>query len=105
MGEAQGHPHMEGMMGMRRGSEVLESIHQTNALAVHVTPELQQAFAEWLKELEAKAVGLLAKGAADAAQLARSLKVTEASALYLLHRLATSGKVSLAAKLKNLQKP
>ena len=52
-----------------------------------------------------KAVGLLAKGMADAAQLARSLKVTEASALYLLHRLATSGKVSLVAKLKNLQKP
>jgi Mn-dependent DtxR family transcriptional regulator len=52
------------------------------------------------QDLEDKAVELLAKGTADAAQLARSLKVTEASALYLLHRLATSGKVTLVAKLK-----
>jgi hypothetical protein len=43
---------------------------------------------------------LLAKGTADAAQLARSLKVTEASVLYLLYRLAKDGKVTLVAKLK-----
>jgi hypothetical protein len=89
------------MMDMSRRSEMLEAIHQTNALAVHATPELQQAFADWLKELEAKAVALLAKGAADGAQLARSLNVTEASALYLLHRLAASGRIALIGKLKN----
>jgi hypothetical protein len=89
------------MMGMRRPSEMLESVHQTSALAVHATPELQQAFAEWLRELEDRAVGLLAKGKADGAQLARSLKIAEASALYLLHRLATSGKVNLVLELKN----
>jgi hypothetical protein len=91
---------MERMMGMRRRSEMLESMQQTSALAVHATAELQQAFGEWVKDLEDKAVELLTKGTADAAQLARSLKVAEASALYLLHRLATSGKVTLVAKLK-----
>jgi hypothetical protein len=91
---------MERMMGMRRRSEMLESIHQTSALAVHATAELQQAFGEWLKDLGNQAVELLAKGTADAAQLARSLKITEASALYLLHRLATNGKVILVGKLK-----
>jgi hypothetical protein len=102
MSEAEGHAaHGDGMMSMARRPEMLEAIHQTNALAVHATPELQQAFADWLKELEAKAVALLAKGAADGAQLARSLNVTEASALYLLHRLAASGRIALIGKLKN----
>jgi hypothetical protein len=101
MSEAEGHPHGGGMMDMSRRSEMLEAIHHTNALAVHATGELQQAFADWLKELEDKAIALLAKGTADAAQLARSLKVTEASALYLLYRLAASGKITVVGKLRN----
>lgn len=105
MSETEVHAHGDGMMGMGRRSEMLEAIHQTSALAVHATPELQQAFADWLKELEDKAVALLAKGAADGAQLARSLNVTEASALYLLHRLAASGRIALVGKLKNPLRP
>lgn len=85
------------MMGLC--AEMISSVRQTNALAVYATPGLQQAFREWLAELEVKALGILANGA-DTAKLAQSLKMTEESALYLLNRLATSGKITLTAKLK-----
>ena len=77
------------------------SIRQTNELAVHATTELRQAFGEWLKGLESKALRVFAKGPADAARLAQSLKITEDSALYLLNRLAVSGKITLVGKPKS----
>lgn len=99
MSQGDGKPAMEKMMGMC--SDMMTSMRQTNALAVHATPELQQAFGEWLNGLEYQALGLLAKGAADASDVAQSLKITEDSALYLLNRLATSGKITLTGKLKS----
>jgi hypothetical protein len=98
MSQGEGKAQMEKMMSMC--SDMMTSMRQTNALAVHLTPELQHVFGEWLKQLEDKALGLLAKGTADATGLARSLKITEDSALYVLHRLATSGKITLAGKLR-----
>ncbi len=102
MSRGEGKAQMEKMMGMCMGmcSDMMTSMRQTNALAVHVTPELQHVFREWLKQLEDKALGHLAKGTVDAASLSRSLKITEDSALYVLHRLAASGKITLAGKLK-----
>jgi hypothetical protein len=91
-------PQMERMMGM--WSEMITSVRQTNALAVHATAELQQVFGEWLKDLDGKALRVFAKGPADAAAIARSLKITEASALYLLGRLAAGSKITLLGKLK-----
>jgi hypothetical protein len=44
-------------MGMAMCSEMLNTIRQTNALAVFTTPELQHIFAEWLKGLEVKVEG------------------------------------------------
>ena len=44
-------------MGMAMCSEMLNTIRQTNALAVFTTPELQHIVAEWLKGLEVKAEG------------------------------------------------
>lgn len=102
MGEGGKPPSMDKMMGMCMGmcGEMLTAIRQTNALAVHVTPELQQVFGEWLKRLEDEALGLLTKDTADAATLASSLKISEGSALYLLNRLAASGKITVAGKVK-----
>jgi predicted transcriptional regulator len=80
---------------------MLNAIRQTNALAVHGTPELQQAFGEWLKVLEGKAETLLAQGPQDAAGLAKSLSVSEASANYILARLAQGGKITLTGKSKS----
>lgn len=103
MSQGDGKLAMEKMMGMCMSmcSEMMTSIRQTNALAVHATPELQQAFGEWLKRHEDKALELLARGAVDASDVAQSLKITEESALYLLNRLATSGKITLAGTLKH----
>ncbi len=98
MSQGDGKPAMEKMLGMC--SDMMTSMRQMNALAVHATPELQLAFGEWLNGLEYQALGLLANGAADASDVAQSLKITEDSALYLLNRLATSGKITLAGKLK-----
>jgi hypothetical protein len=102
IGQGEGKPPMEKMMGMCMGmcAEMLTAIRQTNALAVHATPELDKAFGEWLKRLEDEAFGLLAKDTVDAATLASSLKISEESAVYLLNRLATSGKIALAGKVK-----
>jgi hypothetical protein len=81
---------MDKIMSMCMGmcGEMLSTIKQTNALAVQATPELQ------------KALGLLAKETADGAALASSLRISEESALYLLNRLAASGKITLTGKAK-----
>lgn len=102
MSEAGKPPAMDKMMGMCMGmcSEMLSAIRQTNALAVHATPELEQAFGEWLKGLDGKAEALIATGPRDAAALAKALNVTEASANYLLARLAKQGKITLVAQKK-----
>ena len=98
MSQGGGNSPMEKMMGMC--SEMLKAIRETNILAVHVTPELDQIFTDWLEGLEAKAGQMIAKGETDGAALASALGVTEASANYLLYRLATAGQVTLRAKAR-----
>lgn len=102
MSAGEGKPPMEKMMGMCMGmcGEMLNAIKQTNALAVHATPELEQAFGEWLKRLEDEALGVLATGTTDVAGVAKALKMSEASALYLLNRLATSGRIVLSGRVQ-----
>jgi hypothetical protein len=102
MGEAGKPPPMDKMMGMCMGmcSEMLNAIRQTNALAVHATPELQHAFADWLKELEGKALAAIGEGEKDATALATALKIGEDSAHYLLTHLAAREAITLTGKAK-----
>ncbi len=102
MGEGGKPPSMDKMMGMCMGmcSEMLNAIRQTNALAVHASPELQHAFADWLKELEGKALAAISEGEKDAAALAAALKIGEDSARYLLTHLAAREAITLAGKPK-----
>jgi len=102
MGEAGKPPPMDKMMGMCMGmcSEMLNAIRQTTALAVHATPELEEAFGEWLKQLERRAMELIAQGPQDASELAKALNITDASANYLLARMAQSGRITLAVGKK-----
>jgi hypothetical protein len=77
----EGKPPMEKMMGMCMGmcAEMLSAIRTTSALAASATPELQNAFTEWLKGTEDAAVKLIANGATDtAALLAHSSLVKQA---------------------------
>ena len=91
------------MMGMCMGmcSEMLSTIHQTNALAVYATLELQHAFSDWLKELEGKALATIGEGEKNAAALAAALKIGEDSARYLLTRLAAREAITLTGKAKS----
>lgn len=102
MSTGEGKPPMEKMMGMCMGmcGEMLNAIKQTNSLAVHATPELEQAFGEWLKRLEGEALGVLATGTTDAASLAKALDISDASALYLLNRLAASGRITISGRVQ-----
>jgi hypothetical protein len=95
MPKTGGKPPMEMMMGMC--AEMLNAIRQTNALAVHCTPELQELFGEWLKVTEDKVLDLITKGTTEAAAIAAALKLTEASVRYILTRLAEAGKITLNA--------
>ena len=94
---------MMGQMGGPGGSpmeKMLNAIRQTNTLAVHATPELQDAFADWLRELEAKALAAIGKGEKDTVALAAALKIGEDSARYLLTRLAAREAITLIGKPK-----
>ena len=87
---------MQKMMGMC--SEMLGTMGQTTTMAAFATPELQQAFGAWLKDLEGKAEAAVAEGEEDAAGLAMALGIDADSARYVLGRLAASGKVTLVAR-------
>ena len=87
---------MQKMMGMC--SDMLGAMGQTAAKAAFATPELQQAFGAWLKDLEGKAEAAVAEGEKDAAGLATALGIDADSARYVLGRLAANGKVTLIAR-------
>ena len=97
-GSSEGAPQMpmQQMMGMC--SEMLGAMGQTASMAAFATPELQQAFGAWLKDLESKAEAAVAEGEKDAAELATALGIDADSARYVLGRLAASGKVTLVAR-------
>lgn len=100
---AEGGPQTPPMMQMCMGmcAEMLGAIREINGLAVFATPELQHAFADWVRQLEDKALTLLAERERDAAALAVALNISEASACYLLGRLAEKGKVTLVGRLRS----
>ncbi len=100
---AEGGPQMPPMMQMCMGmcAEILSAIREINALAVFPAPELQHAFADWIRELEGQAATVLGDGEKDAAALAAALGVSEESARYLLARLAESGKAALVGRLRS----
>ena len=99
MKQGEGKPPMEKMMGMCMGmcAEMLTTIRNTTALAVSATPELQDAFSDWLKRTEDEALNFIGDGAKDTAALADALEITEASARYVVRRLAEQGKIKLTA--------
>ena len=99
MSQGGGAPPMM-QMCMSMCSEMLNAIRQTTAMASFATPELQQSFSVWLKGVEAKALASIAESAKDAASLAAALGIDEASARYIMGRLAADGKVMLTAQAR-----
>jgi hypothetical protein len=58
-------------------------------------------FAEWLGQIEGKALALIANSPQDAHALAAGLNISEESAIYLLSHLAQSGKITLSGHAKS----
>ena len=86
---------MQNMMGMCMGmcAEMLTAVHKTASMAAFATPELQSLFSEWMQGLERGALSAIKdKGEMDAATLAAALKITQASAIYLIAHIASKGK-------------
>lgn len=91
-----GGPSMPPMMQMCMGmcGEMLTAIEQTTDIAVLATPELRRLFDEWLVALEDEALRHLKEnGETDASGLAKALNIGEESAIYLIARLAKSGRL------------
>ena len=97
-GSTEDAPQMPMPQMMAMCSEMLGAMGQTTAMAAFATPELQQAFGAWLKDLECKAEAAVGEGEKDAAELATALGIDADSARYVLGRLASSGKVTLVAR-------
>jgi hypothetical protein len=100
MSQVGGTPPMM-QMCMSMCSEMLNAIRESTAMAGFVTPELQRAFSVWLSGIEAKAQAVIAGGAKDATELAAALGIGEASARYVMGRLAADGKVTLTAQARS----
>ncbi len=99
MNQGGGPPPMM-QMCMSMCSEMLNAIRQTTAMASFATSGLQESFSAWLKGIEAKALASITEGAKDAASLAKVLEIDEASARYIMGRLAADGKVTLTAQTR-----
>jgi hypothetical protein len=103
MGHGEGGSPMECMMTMC--TEMMAATRQTTALAVFATPELHDAFGDWLKSVEVKAAEIIAKGETDSVSLAAALNIGEETANYILGRLARSGSVTLIGRRRNPEIP
>lgn len=93
---------MPAIMRMCMGmcSEMLTAIKRITDGAAFATPELRQLFAEWLENLESEALRLIEEnGEMDAAAVAEVLKITEASASFLMARLAAEGRLRCRAQV------
>ncbi|MBS9404812.1 hypothetical protein KG088_14330 [Halomonas sp. TRM85114] len=87
---------MPQMMGMCMCSEMLIAIHRTSLMAAIATSKLHTLFAKWMEGLENEALAALnQQGEVDAATLATKLEIREETAIYLVAKLASKGKVSL----------
>lgn len=92
-----GGPPMEMCMSMCK--QMTQSIERTGEMAAYATPELRGLFETWLEEVEQEAMKFVAeKDSVSAHALAEKLGISRESAIFIIARLAKSGKVEASAK-------
>lgn len=99
-GKETGNPIQE-MTGMCMGmcAEMLTGLHKTAALATFISPELRNAFEEWLGSREGEVLKLLQeRGEMDLNALAIALKLSDEIATYLITHLKNKGAISLRVR-------
>lgn len=85
-------------MCMNMCKKVTESIERTSEMAAYATPELRGLFETWLEEVEQEAMNFIAeKGSVSSQGLAEKLGISSESAIFIMARLAKSGKVETNA--------
>ena len=92
--------HMkEGMMGeggpMNMCKQMMENMAKSQGQAEYATPELREAFEGWLKNMESEVLEFIKKKtrAVDHLDIAAHFKISLESAVYLVNRLASHGKL------------
>ena len=92
--------HMkEGMMGeggpMSMCKQMMENMAKSQGQAEYATPELREAFEGWLKNMESEVLEFTKQKQRDIDHLdiAAHFKISLESAVYLVNRLASQGKL------------
>ena len=86
-------------MCMNMCKQMTQTVAKASEMAAYATPELRGLFEAWLEEVEQEAVNFLSeKGAASAEELAERLGISPESAIFILARLAKSGKIRVSAQ-------
>lgn len=89
----------EGGGPMQMCKDMTSSIKKTASMASFATPELHTLFSEWLQSKEKDVLDTVAKfGKHDLAGIAKTLKLTQQSAAYLLARMAAEEKLTHEVK-------
>lgn len=95
MGE--GFPPMEMCMNMCR--QMTGAIEQVGNMAAYATPELRGLFESWLTEVEQEAQKFIQEsGPVSAENLAENIGISIESAIFIMARLAKSGKIKAFAQ-------
>lgn len=88
---------MEMCMNMCR--QMTQSIERTSEMAAYATPELRGLFETWLEEVEQEAMKFIAEqGTVSAQTLADKLGISQESAIFIIARLAKTGKIEASAQ-------
>ena len=109
-------PHpMMGMMNMMMGGKdgeagfnpmdmckkMMAAMGQNRPAEQSATPEIQTLFEEWARQMDSEVLGLIVNGKeTDIDKMAAQLKISRASLIFFLNRLARQDKIDLKPIVK-----
>jgi hypothetical protein len=97
---------MKGMMGegfspMEMCRQMTQAVERASEMAAYGTPELRGLFEDWLKQVEEEVLASVREtGTTDAKAVAKKLKISVESAVFLFSKLAREGKLDVSAHVK-----
>jgi hypothetical protein len=78
--------------------EVLSVVSQSYELATYSTPELRGLFNDWVFAIESEIIDFLkGRGKVDPAEVAEHFRLSKASAIFILGKMAREGKITMQA--------
>jgi hypothetical protein len=93
--ESADQPH-EDFNPMDMCRQMMSSMRQSSEIATFATPEIRTLFEEWVRQIEEEIEQFITKNATSEPDIIAShFKISKASAIYFLSRLAQKGKISM----------